>query len=261
MLHFRKYGEGKPLFILHGLFGSADNWNTLAKEYANHFCVYAVDLRNHGLSPHDDVFNYQVMSDDLIELFESEKIQKASIIGHSMGGKVLMAFLSIYAERVENAIVVDISPRYYPPHHQKVLEALRNADLSKMNSRKSVEEVIAPMLNDMATTQFLLKNIYWKDEVLNGETISKLNWRFNLKSISEQINEVGKASPKSDSFNTFRILFIAGSKSNYIQLDDIQIIEDYYPMSEVVYIENAGHWVQAEQPKEFYDTTMKFLLV
>ncbi len=259
-LHFRKYGEGKPLIILHGLFGSADNWNSLVKEYSNHFCVYVIDLRNHGLSPHEEQFNYAVMSADLLEFFSSENIVRSSIIGHSMGGKVLMEFLSSNASKVDHAIIVDISPKYYPPHHQKVLEALNSVSLEEMSSRKSVEEVISPILNDMATTQFLLKNIYWLDVEEEGATKSRLAWRFNLKDISRQIDEVGKASPKSDITMNVKVLFIAGEKSNYINEEDQQLIKEYYPQSEICYIVNAGHWVQAEQPKLFYEATMKFLM-
>lgn len=259
-LHFRNYGKGEPLLILHGLFGSADNWNTLAKEFAKNKEVFVLDLRNHGLSPHSDEFSYEVMANDLNEfVIDHELGNKLSIIGHSMGGKVLMHYLSNYYATVNKAIVVDISPKYYPPHHHKVLEALHAVDFAQVKSRREVEQVISPILEDLATTQFILKNIYWKDFTFEENNQSTLAWRFNLESISKNIEEVGKMSPSIPSSAIFQLLFIAGSKSNYITNNDLNFIHEYYKKSVVSYIENAGHWVQAEQPKLFYEAVSNFL--
>ena len=259
-LHFRKYGEGPTLIIMHGLFGSADNWNTLAKEFALKYSVYVLDMRNHGLSPHESEFNYVVMANDLNDfLVEHQLEDNVSIIGHSMGGKVLMQFLSMYPAKVSKAIVVDISPRYYPPHHHKVLQALSSVDFDVLNTRKEVEQIISPIIDDLPTTQFLLKNIYWKESTNTNPPQTKLAWRFNFDAISENIEEVGAASPEIPLGAHFQLLFMAGAKSNYITQNDLNIIHDYYESSKVVFVENAGHWVQAEQPKIFIEKVNVFL--
>jgi len=260
-LSFRKFGEGKPLIILHGLFGSADNWNTLAKRYSQHFEVFVVDQRNHGLSPHHAIFNYKEVSNDLLKFLEDNYLDNVSIIGHSMGGKVAMQFAAEHANKINKLIVVDISPRYYKPHHQKVLNALHSINFDEVSTRKQAEEILNPMLNDIATTQFLLKNIYWSDDVIEGTENKKLAWRFNLNGITNSIENVGSESPKpnyTDSQN-LKVLFIKGANSNYIEDFDKKIIREYYSNAIIKTIENAGHWVQAEQPEIFFEITNSFL--
>jgi pimeloyl-ACP methyl ester carboxylesterase len=163
-LFFRKIGEGKPLIILHGLFGMSDNWMTLAKEFATHnFSVYLPDARNHGRSPWDDAFNYGVMADDLSKLMDDEKISLASLIGHSMGGKTAMLFATQHPERVEKLIVADMSPRKYPPGNLDVIAALHSVNLNLISSRKEAEEKLrAALKGDETTVQFLLKSLYWR---------------------------------------------------------------------------------------------------
>jgi pimeloyl-ACP methyl ester carboxylesterase len=260
-LHYRKIGHGKPLIILHGLFGSADNWNTLAKEFSANYEVFVVDQRNHGLSPHDAEFSYEAMSNDLLELLNENNIEKANFIGHSMGGKVMMQFASEHSNRIDKMIVVDISPRYYKPHHQTVLQALHSVNFDVVTTRRQAEEILNPVLNDISTTQFLLKNIYWIDEIVDGVEVKKLAWRFNFKAISSQIENVGTESPKPSvqDAEKLNVLFIKGENSNYILEDDKRTIRNYYPNALIKTIANAGHWVQAEQPKEFYNSVIEFL--
>jgi pimeloyl-ACP methyl ester carboxylesterase len=173
-LFFKKIGEGKPLIILHGLFGLGDNWATLSKSFSeNGYACYLVDLRNHGRSPHSDVFNYEVMADDIAELMSEENIVNADIIGHSMGGKVAMFFSMKYTGKINKMIVADISPRFYPQHHQAIFAALKSIDLSEITSRKEVESLLRNALSDEATIQLLLKNLYWESD-------EKLGWRLAL---------------------------------------------------------------------------------
>ncbi len=255
-LHYRKSGQGTPLIILHGLFGSADNWNTLAKQFAESFEVYTVDLRNHGLSPHSKEFNYQVMSGDLLEILDDNGIETASIIGHSMGGKVLMQFAAEHSHRIHAMIVVDISPGYYEPHHQAVLNALHSVNFDTISTRRQAEEILSPLLNDISTTQFLLKNIYWVDDAAGAE--KKLAWRFDLDSITENINIVGAESPMPTR-PIAKVLFVKGESSAYISDEDKRLIRIYYPNAIIRTIQGAGHWVQAEQPTAFYETVVAFL--
>jgi pimeloyl-ACP methyl ester carboxylesterase len=251
-LFYRKLGQGQPLIILHGLFGQCDNWNTLAKQFAeNGFEVFIVDLRNHGLSPHSNVWNYQVMSDDILELINDNQLQNVILLGHSMGGKVAMEFAVNHSAYLNKLIVVDIAPKYYPTHHQNVLEGLQAVDFNVVKTRKEAEEILSKYISDFGTKQFLLKNIYWKTE-------TELAWRFNLKIIHEQIENVGKALV-NNTVCTVPTLFIRGEKSNYILDEDLNSIQDIFSNVDLATIPDASHWVHAEKPKDFFDCVMGFL--
>ncbi len=252
-LFYRKFGQGKPFIILHGLFGQSDNWNTLARQFADAgFEVYTVDLRNHGLSPHSTIWNYQVVSDDIFELVNELKLQDIVILGHSMGGKVAMQFAIRHPELLNKLIVVDIAPKYYPPHHKEVLQALNAVDFGVVKTRKEVEHILSQYISDSGTRQFLLKNIYWKE---NGE----LGWRFNLKVITENIENVGQQTPNNVTCNT-PTLFIRGALSSYILDADTELIQAIFPFSQLETISGAGHWVHAERPKEFFNSVLRFII-
>ena len=251
-LSFRKYGSGQPLIIMHGLFGQGDNWNTHAKLFAEqNFEVYIVDLRNHGLSPHSDDFNYELMSDDILELITDNNLKSVILLGHSMGGKVAMQFALEHSQLLDKLIVVDIAPKYYAPHHQKVLEGLGAVDFNIIKSRKEVEGILSKSISDTGTKQFLLKNLYWKND-------SELAWRFNFESIAKHIEEIGKAITSTSSCVT-PALFIRGENSNYILDDDMKMIQHMFTRSMLETIAGAGHWIHAEKPKEFFDCVMRFI--
>jgi esterase len=251
-LFCRKLGQGQPLIILHGLFGQSDNWNSLAKQFAeNNLEVYVVDQRNHGLSPHSDVWNYQAMSDDILELITDNNLQNVILLGHSMGGKTAMQFAVQHQELLDKLIVVDIAPKPYPLHNADVLKALSAVDFSIVKTRKEAEEILSKYISDYGTKQFLLKNIYWKE---NGE----LDWRFNFKTINQHIENIGETIP-DDSFCDIPALFIRGEKSNYILDEDLNLINDIFPHNILKTIAGAGHWVHAEKPKEFFECVMEFI--
>lgn len=252
-LFYRKAGEGLPLIILHGLFGSSDNWNSLAKYFSQFFTVYSVDLRNHGQSPHSELWNYSIMAEDVIELCKDENLKKVNIIGHSMGGKVAIETAALNCDIILNLLVVDISVKYYPPHHQNIFEALHAVDPPTCLSRKDAEERIRTVLNDESTIQFLLKNLYWNND--------KLSWRMNVEVIENNILEVGKQSTllSEECRKKFKTYFIKGEKSNYIKEEETGIIHEYFPNAQIHSISGAGHWVQAEKPKEFAELVMQLL--
>lgn len=250
-LNYRKIGSGDPLFILHGVFGSADNWQSVGKMLADHFTVYLIDLRNHGLSPHSDEFNYTVMANDLIELMQDESLQTISIIGHSMGGKVAMYTACDHRDLVEKLVVVDISPRSYPPHHQDILAGFQAVDLKNIKSRNEAETQMSSVIDTFSVRQFLLKNLTRDEE-------NNFTWKLNLPVIAEKIQQVGEALPHDKRFDK-QALFIKGANSRYIQEKDEALIQSHFPHSKLQIIENAGHWVHAEQPQVLFDTLVHFL--
>ncbi len=249
-LFFRKYGIGDPLIVLHGLFGTSDNWNTLAKKYGEHFTTYTVDLRNHGRSSHDDIWNYEVMAEDVAELMTHENISSAHIMGHSMGGKVAMFMAGKFARKLNKLIISDIGPKHYAPHHDDTLGALNGLDLDQIKTRKEAEAYMETKISEFSTRQFLLKSLYWNEE--------KLAWRFNLPVITREIENVGIELEK-DIFFEGPTLFIRGSKSKYILDADIDNILEHFPNSRLTTIENAGHWIHADKPMEYFQATLDFL--
>lgn len=253
-LAYRKYGDGQPLLILHGLFGQSDNWNTLAKRFAEKgFAVYTIDQRNHGLSPHSEEWNYEVMADDIREFIDTHQLQNPILLGHSMGGKTAMFFALNYDGILDKLIVADISPRAYPPHHDDVLKALRAVDFAKITTRKEAEAAMDEYIRDFGTKQFLLKNIYWEDTAAN-----KMNWRFNLDVIDRKYNNIGVEIP--DKRSDVQTLVIRGDRSNYITENDLPGFEKHFPNYRLVTINNSGHWVHAEQPEQFYQATIGFIV-
>ena len=252
-LAFRKLGTGKPLFILHGLFGSADNWQTLGKYLAEYFTVYLIDQRNHGQSPHSSEWSYELMSEDIKELADDEGHDKINIIGHSMGGKAAMFFTIHYPERVEKLVVVDVGTKKYPITNQFVIDAIDQFNPEELKSRKEADEVIARYIEDAGVRQFLLKNLYWDEN-------QKLKWKFNYPVIKQKVAIVSEATPIPVSPVKVPALFVKGEKSDYIFNADIKRISETFPYARLVSIPGAGHWVHADQPQAFLKVVSEFLL-
>lgn len=249
-LNFKKVGEGKPLVILHGLFGSADNWFSIARELDKEFTMYLVDQRNHGDSPHSSAWNYDLMVEDLKELLDDEGLDKANLMGHSMGGKTVMNFALKYPERVEKLIVADIAPRYYPVHHESILEGLNSLDLKAINSRKEADDALAKYISEPGIRQFLLKSL--------GRDAEGFAWKINLPVITRNIEIVGEALPEGESYEG-PTLFLAGANSHYIQQKDLPEILEFFPNYELEFVKNAGHWLHAEQPHAVVEEIRRFL--
>ena len=251
ILHSTIKGEGKPLLILHGYFGMSDNWKTIGNKFSEEYQVHLIDQRNHGRSFHEDEFNYEVLVEDLLKYIQHYKLDEVNIVGHSMGGKTAMLFAVMYPDLVDKLIIVDMSPRYYQPHHNAILAGLNSIDFSVQNTRTLVDKKLSVLIPDLGVRQFLLKNVYWKEK-------GQLAYRFNLESLTENNPEVGEALP---SFTVFEkeTLFLKGSKSDYITENEEPIIEAHFPNSKIVEIKNAGHWLHAENPKQFYDEVSIFL--
>ena len=250
-LFSRKYGSGQPLIILHGLFGQSDNWNTLAKQFSeNGLEVYTVDLRNHGLSPWSNEWNYKEMSEDILGLIEENNLEAVVLLGHSLGGKVAMRFALDHPGKLSQLIVVDIAPKEYPTERNVVIEGLNAVDLSKISSRKEAEAELSKFIDDPPVRQFLLKNLYWKEE-------GKLGWRFNLDVLTGNFDEVNKeiiGGPVN-----VPAVFIRGTLTGYVRDEDMPSIRKLFPNAMLITIEGAGHWVHADKPREFYEAVLRVL--
>ena len=252
LLHSRIEGEGKPMVIIHGFLGMSDNWKTLGTQFANEgYQVHALDLRNHGKSFHADDFSYEIMVEDVKQYFEFHQLKDVLLLGHSMGGKAAMLLATTYPELVSKLIVGDIGTKYYAPHHQTILAALNAVDFSKKPSRAEVEEIVSGYIKDFGTRQFLLKNLYWASP-------EQLAFRFNLKVFNEKIETVGTALPFENTFSK-DTLFLRGDKSDYILDSDFETIYHHFSSANIKTIKNAGHWLHAENPKNFFSLVLDFI--
>lgn len=265
-LFFQKSGSGGPIIILHGLYGSSDNWVTFARQLAERNTVYLVDQRNHGRSPHHPEHSYEQMSEDLLAFFTNKQLEKAVILGHSMGGKTAMLFTAKYPEKVKGLMVIDISPAGYASLnefslqaivHLNIVNAMLSVDLAQYSSRTEIENELAKTITDASIRQFIMKNIHRNPD-------HSFNWKLNLQALSKALPEI------MDSIHLEKVLdqkepihiptlFIRGGRSNYLLPEHYAEIKTYFPEAQIETIPNAGHWVHAEQPVLFEQTVTHFL--
>lgn len=250
LLNYKSIGEGQSLIILHGLFGSLDNWLTLGKRFAENYQVILVDQRNHGKSFHDDAFDYTLMARDLDDLIDHLELDNPILLGHSMGGKTVMQYTAFHPDKIDKLIVADIGPKYYPVHHETIINALKSVPVKNLQSREQAEELMTKEIKDFGTRSFLLKNL--------KRTSEGFDWKMNLEGISNNIEEVGKPL---DYYLPIEIptLFIHGGKSNYILEEDKEDIQEIFPQAEFASISDSGHWLHADNPDKFFQLTSHFL--
>jgi len=252
ILHSQILGEGKPFLILHGFLGMGDNWKSLGNEFSEAgYQVHLIDQRNHGRSFHSDEFNYTVMAEDVIRYCKHYGLGSVVLLGHSMGGKTAMEVASRKPDLVSHLIVADIAPKHYPQHHQDILKGLSSLDFSVIQSRGEADETLSKYIPIPGIRQFLLKNLYWTGK-------GQLGLRINLPVLIDKIEEIGKPLVESATFSG-PTLFLAGAQSAYIQKMDSLSIHKHFPNAKIETVSKAGHWLHAENPKEFYDKVMSFL--
>jgi pimeloyl-ACP methyl ester carboxylesterase len=248
LLHHREMGQGAPLVILHGLFGTLDNWQTLARRWADAgHRVISADLRNHGRSFQTPEHTYELMSNDVLTLFDSLQLgPDTTLMGHSMGGKVAMRFALDHPDRLAKLIVVDIAPRLSDMAHQNdILAGLNAVDLTTLESRQQADDALAQHIRQPGVRQFLLKNLYRLDD-------NSFAWRQNLASLTKHIAEIGEEISSPEPFLK-PTLFIRGGQSDYINTEDkLYGIPALFPNSQVETVVDAGHWVHAEKPEEVF---------
>ncbi|MGD9898616.1 MAG: alpha/beta fold hydrolase [Calditrichaceae bacterium] len=250
-LFYRKFGKGKPLIILHGLFGMSDNWMTIGKKIAKRHTVYIPDQRNHGRSGHSDEFDYDILVNDLAEFAAEQDLKEMRLIGHSMGGKVAMQYALMFPQKVEKLVVVDIAPKnYYNTYFKMFLETLSAINLDSLKSRDEADMQLSNKIKQKPIRQFLLKN-------LRRNRDGTFSWKANLQSIYRNIDKILQGSNETFTFEN-PTLFIKGGRSEYIVPADYSLIKRIFPNSEIVTIENATHWVHSDEPDEFCDHLRTF---
>lgn len=251
-LHSKILGEGKPLMILHGFLGMSDNWKTLGAQYAKAgFQVHLIDQRNHGKSFHSDDFDYSILANDIMEYTAQQGMGSGIVLGHSMGGKTAMQLACDQPQLVEKLLVADIAPKFYPPHHQDIVDALNALPMHTITSRGEADAALSRYLPQLGIRQFLLKNLYWEDK-------GRLGFRFNLPVLSQRMEEIGE-NISSTALYPGPTLFLRGDRSEYISPDDYPGIRRHFPQAEIEVIDNAGHWLHAENPQQFFEKSIAFL--
>lgn len=251
-LYSKILGDGQPFIILHGFLGMSDNWKTLGAKFSEvGFQVHLIDQRNHGRSFHDNEFNYEVLAEDLKHYCDEHQLKNIILLGHSMGGKTVMLFSTLYTELVSKLIVADISPRFYPVHHDAILNGLSALDFSEIKSRGEADKVLSQYVSEIGTRMFLLKNLYWIEK-------GQLALRINLDILKDNVSEVGEALPMHSKFEK-STLFLRGDKSEYVMPSDEGLIKQHFPLTIIETINNAGHWLHAENPADFYEAVINFV--
>lgn len=245
-------GDQAPhLLILHGLLGSSDNWQTLGKRYAASHHVWMLDARNHGRSPHEPVHTYEAMAQDVVDFMDAQGIAKASLLGHSMGGKTVLLLSQLHPGRVDKLVVADIAARVYTPHHGPIFDALMATDPASAPSRDAIQSQLSEALDgDPVLVPFLMKGLHRLKE-------GGFAWRFNVPVLHATLQDV--VGHIELGLNTLPALFIRGSESDYVSDDDLDLLEDHFLHMDHHTIQGAGHWLHAQAPDEFFDVTADFL--
>lgn len=240
-LHSRQAGQGEPLILLHGLFGSAENLGALARQLADTYAVYSVDLPNHGRSPHTQTMTLATMTQDLVVWMDQQGLAQAHLLGHSLGGKVAMELALAHPTRVLSLTVVDIAPVDYPPHHQAVFDGLLSLKTEALQSRGEADKQLQNHVPELAVRSFLLKNL---DKAQNGG----FSWRMNLPVIHQQYAQLISANRSDGVFND-KTLFIKGGNSDCLREAHRQDILSRFPKATVKVVPDTGHWLHAEKPE------------
>lgn len=251
-LHFETAGQGEPLVILHGLFGSLDNWRSVTAKLVANFRVFLLDQRNHGRSAHTFEMDYSLMAADVVELLQSHGVAAANVLGHSMGGKTAMRLALDYPDAVRKLLVADISPRSYSPRHQRIIDGMLSLELSRFATRKELEAALAPAVADLPTRQFLLKNLMRQSD-------GRFHWRLGLEELKHNYRRLTEAVHSPAPFLK-PALFLRGENSEYLLPADFPEIQRLFPRAVLETIPGAGHLLHVQQTDLFVDRIRQFVL-
>lgn len=254
-LFYREFGEGDPIILLHGLFGSSDNWVSFSRKLSSDINkkIIIPDLRNHGQSPHHPNFRLEALVDDLKELISDLKLEKPIVVGHSLGGKILLKTLEENPTLFSKIIIVDMGLREYEPKygHIEILELIQNNDLSEFKHRYEVENYVSKSIIDKRIQSFILKNVHWKSRDILG-------WKINIQAISDHFSEIFFGIKIPNPIHT-KTLFIKGSHSDYINNEDVRLISQNFTNATMVEIDDSGHWVHVDNPDVFYQVVKEYI--
>jgi pimeloyl-ACP methyl ester carboxylesterase len=262
-LFYRKYGSGPPLIILHGLYGSSENWVSIAKSICDRFTVILPDQRNHGQSPHSPVHDYDAMKSDLFYLSNELKLNKFFLAGHSMGGKTAMSFAASWPEKLHGMVIADISPIAHQQsdylvfnHHLEILNSILSINLTKIKTRKEVESILAAVIKSEDSRNLIMKN-------LKRNSNNSFSWKLNATSIRNNLDSImGGILPANESIEEvtgFPVSFLKGEFSDYLPEDDFVKIRYLFPSAEFNIIPRSGHWIHADNPDAVKNNLMKLL--
>lgn len=254
-LHYKQYGSGQNIILIHGLFGSLENLNALAKTLSQHFCVTSVDVRNHGDSFHENTMNYVDLANDVINTLNYLRINDCIVLGHSMGGKIAIQVALMQAERISKLIVADIAPVQYPPHHLTIINGLKSLDFAKILTRKDADKQLSHFVEDVGIRQFLLRN-------LTKNAQGQFTLKCNITNISACYQQIMQENTLSNGQLPYQgpTLFIKGGNSDYIQAKHKDAIAALLPNSKAKIIQGAGHWLHAEKPIAFNKLVTDFIV-
>ncbi len=251
-LFYRQVGRGTPLLILHGLFGMSDNWMTFAEKLADRYTVYIPDMRNHGRSGHDPLFNYAVMARDVGEFITTHQLQDVKIIGHSMGGKVAMEYVTGNGTKVGKLVIIDIAPKTYQnPFFAKLVSILENMDLRQIRTYSEADRRLSEKISRQAIRQLMLKNLYRNAQ-------NRFEWKPNLQAIKQNMDKILDAPNLAGPYQG-ATLFVRGGQSDYMEDGDLKLIRAYFPRARIETISKANHWVHATAADELLHLLRNFL--
>ena len=262
-LFCRKYGNGPPLIILHGLYGSSDNWVSIAKSLSDCYTVYLPDQRNHGRSPHSNIHDYDSMRDDLFELAGDLKLNKFFLAGHSMGGKTAISFALKWPEMINGLLIADISPfvnenTKHSAHNQHltILKAILSMDLSRISTRGEAESILLDKIPAEKVRGFILKN-------LQRSTGNNFTWKINTSSLLNNLEKIMEGIDRrvdvSQQITGFPVIFLKGENSDYLPSGDFRDIQKVFPAVEFIKVANADHWIHSDRPDEVVKNLKKLL--
>ena len=252
-LNYQQQGQGEHIVLIHGLFGSLENLNMVAKSLSLHYCVTSVDVRNHGNSFHQEGMSYHDLAQDVITLLNVLSIESCDLLGHSMGGKIAMQIALTYPQRVNKLIVADIAPVEYPAHHLTIIEGLQAIDLTEVNKRKDADNQLAKYVDDVGIRQFLLRNIAMNQQ-------GQFQFKCHLNNIEQGYRQIMQANVTENGQQfSGETLFIKGGNSDYILAKHQNAIKTFFPKAKAKIIQGAGHWLHAEKTIAFNKIVMGFL--
>ena len=250
-LNYKTLGSGKPLVILHGLLGSLDNWVTVSKYLSKSYKIYIIDLPNHGKSYHSQVFSYEDMSNDLDSFFNKNGLTNFSLLGHSMGGKLALKYTDMFEDKIDKLIIVDIANKSYGINRfDHIFKAMFSISLNNLKSRSDADSAISNIIKNEGERNFILKNL--------KRTADGFNWTPNIMLLHRKLSDISsKINLRRKVKNN--TLFLLGENSNYFNVEDENNLPDEFENYSIKKIQNSGHWVHAENPKDFITSVLDFL--